>query len=343
MRRRLGVLVVGLGLTAGAACSAGPSEQALQEAPPPSVTRTASAEPFPGLEEGDELTLEDVEAVEPAPGLDEDAAADLAELAEQQAEEQREQRAGVPSYDGSPVEGADISWPNCETGLGIPQRRTLGLPMPLPAARYVVVGLTNGPGFYPNPCLADQVAWVRERSLLLSAYAVVSYPSPEELERFGGSGPYDADTAAGALSNTGYQQALYHSRSMRETGLDTPLVWVDVEPVRDFEWSADTEANAAVVAGTVRGYRDAGYDIGVYSTPYLWDTIVGEYSLEVPEWRAAGPSSRSAALGKCEDAADLSIQGGEPVLAQWVDGNRDRNLTCPGVSRDLGRYFAATG
>ena len=29
--------------------------------------------------------------------------------------------------------------------------------MPVDEARYVIIGLTNGPGFYPNPCLASQV------------------------------------------------------------------------------------------------------------------------------------------------------------------------------------------
>ena len=30
-------------------------------------------------------------------------------------------------------------------------------------AEFVILGLTNGPGFTANPCLAEQVAWVRER------------------------------------------------------------------------------------------------------------------------------------------------------------------------------------
>ena len=131
---------------------------------PPSSTREPRAQapaPFPAIGDGllegevgaDGLDLEDVEAMR-----------DLAEAAEQLAGEQP----AVAARDGSPVLGGDISWPQCPKGLGIPQRRTLGLPMPTPDMEYVVVGLTNGPGFYPNPCLADQVAWVRERGLLLS-------------------------------------------------------------------------------------------------------------------------------------------------------------------------------
>ena len=70
----------------------------------------------------------------------------------------------APRVLAEPVTGADVSWPNCPVGLGIPERRTLGLPLPRADARFVVVGLTNGPAFTPNPCLAAQVAGQRGRA-----------------------------------------------------------------------------------------------------------------------------------------------------------------------------------
>ena len=33
------------------------------------------------------------------------------------------------------------------------------------------------------------------------------------------------------------------------------------------------------------------------------------------------------------------LQGGTGVLGQWVEDGRDRNVTCPGVSADLGKWF----
>ena len=262
----------------------------------------------------------------------------LAQLAEQKAAELPSPSASPPASvpaDG-PVLGADVSWPQCPTGMGIPQRPTLGLPMPLPQAEYVVIGLTNGPGFTANPCLADQVDWVRERRLLAAAYAVVSQPSREQVAEHGDRGPYDAETRLGALANTGYQQALANVATMRTAGLASPIVWVDVEHVPDFEWSDDLEANAAVVQGTTEGYADAGYDVGVYSTPILWREVVGDLALGLPEWRAAGQSSRAEALSRCGD--DWRIQGGDAVLGQWVAGERDHNVICPGVT-DLGEWF----
>ncbi len=262
----------------------------------------------------------------------------LAQLAEQEAAELPAPSgpASAATADGEPVLGADISWPQCPRGMGIPERRTLGLPMPVPEARYVVVGLTNGPGFTVNPCIADQVVWIRERNLLAAAYAVVSEPSAQQVTTYGGRGPFDAGTDLGALANTGYQQALANVATMRAAGLVSPIVWVDVEPVKDFDWGADLEANAAVVQGAARGYEDAGYEVGVYSTPYLWAEIVGDLALGLPEWRAAGQSSREEALSRC--GVDWQIQGGEAVLVQWVAEQRDHNLTCPGVT-DLGAWF----
>jgi hypothetical protein len=261
----------------------------------------------------------------------------LAQLAEQQAAALPTATPAEPTIAaGAPVLGGDISWPQCPKGMGIPERRTLGLPMPLPEAEYVVVGLTNGPGFTQNPCLASQVDWIRQRHLLAAAYAVVSQPDPAAVKEHGDRGPFDAATDLGALANTGYQQALANVATMRAAGLASPIVWMDVEHVPDFEWSSDLEANAAVVQGAARGYADAGYGVGIYSTPSLWADVVGDLALELPEWRAAGETSQDEALERCGD--DWQIQGGPAVLGQWVEGRRDLDVTCPGVA-DLGQWF----
>ncbi len=236
-----------------------------------------------------------------------------------------------------PIEGSDISWPQCPKGMGIPQKRTLGLPPPLPTAKYVIMGLTNGPAFTPNPCLASQVQWVKERRLLAAAYAVNSYPDKETVKRYARKGPFDGTTRLGALSNVGYQQAKFNLATMARAGLESPVIWLDVEPVPQFEWSSDKAANAAVIKGAARSYTDAGFDIGTYSTAYLWEQVVGDLRLGIPEWRAAGQTSRAEALRRCR--SDRVIQGGQAVLAQWVEANRDRNVTCPGTSGEMLRWF----
>jgi hypothetical protein len=242
----------------------------------------------------------------------------------------------LPRYRGI-VLGNDVSWPQCPEGMGIPQKRTLGLPMPVPEAKFVIIGLTNGPAFTPNPCLASQVQWVKERKLLAGAYAVSSYPDDRTLAEYGPKGPFDGGTRLGALANVGYQQAKYNVANLRRAGLTTPVIWIDVEPVPIFEWSPDTTANAAVVRGAARGYTDSGYRIGAYSTQALWETVVGDLRLGLPEWRAAGQTSRAEALRRC--GPDRMYQGGDAVLSQWVEASRDFNVTCPGTAREIHRWF----
>lgn len=306
-------LFVAAGLLVGCTDSGGPGE----------VAAVPSSSPRP------------TSVVEPTQDPRQAELAALAALAEQAAAALPPPR--TPGPRSAPVLGADVSWPQCPRGMGIPERRTLGAPMPLPQAEFVVIGLTNGPGFTANPCLADQVAWVRERRLMAAAYAVASQPSDAQVEQYGADGPYDGTTTLGALANTGYQQALTNVAGLRRAELNTPVIWVDVEPVADFDWSRDVVANAAVVEGAAEAYADAGYRVGIYSTPALWEGVVGDLALGLPEWRAAGQTSRAEALSRC--GQDWSIQGGEAVLGQWVEAARDQNVTCPGQEQRLGRWF----
>ncbi|MGA9749590.1 MAG: hypothetical protein WBQ50_19220 [Nocardioides sp.] len=244
-----------------------------------------------------------------------------------------------PRLGRGPVVGADISWPNCPRGLGISSRPTLGKPLPRRQARFVVIGLTNGPAFHPNPCLAAHVEYARERRLWTSAYAVATYPTAGQLERYADDGPRSTDTERGRLFNTGYAQALINVEEMREVGLDSPAVWVDVEPVSPpAPWSGRVRANKAVVDGVLAGYRDEGLRVGFYSVATLWQQIMGSTRYGLPEWRSAGPTTRQRALAMCGSGR---FQGGPAVIGQWWDDDRDYNVLCPGEPAQdvLDRWF----
>lgn len=336
VRNHLTAAACAIVVTVLAGCAAG-TDPAPATAP---VTSPATTAPTPPV-----VAAQDALAAVPPPAVPTDpqqatdpraALADLAALAERAAGDVAP--APVPAAGGGPqVLGGDVGWPQCPVGLGIPERRTLGLPPPLPSARFVVIGLTNGPGFTTNPCLGDQVAAARTGGLAVAAYAVLSYPDAATVQRYGAGGPFGAGTPQGVLGNVGWAQARATIESMLATGLETPLVWLDIESVPGFDWSADPAANAAVVRGAARGYTDAGYRIGVYSTPYLWSRIVGDLALGVPEWRPAGPSSRAAAEARC--GADWTIQGGTAVLVQWVQEQRDLDVTCPRMPGTLADWF----
>ena len=302
------LLLAGCGGVTGEPGAAEPQESA-------SATATASAAP-PTAPPVDPQELQRLESL-----------TKLALAAQEAAARYNEDVGSIPPRD-EPVVGADISWPQCPPGMGIPYKETSGQPMPRADAEYVVIGLTNGPGFHANPCLADQVAYAKQQGLLVAAYSVISWPDEAAQEQYGG------------LQEAGHAQAQFNLQSMKAAGLDSPIIWLDVEQVPHYEWSTDTAANAEVVLGAAKGYAEAGYRVGVYSTPAIWSGLVGDLSLGVTEWRAAGQTSRAEAESRC--GKDWSIQGGDAVLAQWVEDSRDINVTCPGAETELGSYFAAS-
>jgi peptidoglycan hydrolase-like protein with peptidoglycan-binding domain len=238
-----------------------------------------------------------------------------------------------------PAVGNDVSWPQCPKGMGIPSRRSYGLPMPTASAQLVVIGLTNGPGFYPNPCLAAQTAWAKAHHVYAATYAMTTYPTTRQVAAYGRKGPYPATTFTGRLANTGYAQARYNLASMRRVRLASPVMWVDVEPYAIAPWSKSVTANRAVLNGVLAGYRRAGFRVGAYSTKSLWAGIMGSARYRLPEWRTAGPRSAAVARGRCASA--YSFQGGPAVLAQWWTSSVDHDMTCPSANTPavLKAYF----
>ena len=223
-----------------------------------------------------------------------------------------------------PVQGADVSWPNCRPSEGIAGRHGYNLPMPTKAARYVVLGATNGPAWTRNPCLARQMAWAKARHLPVAAYAVIHYPTRNELIRNGGKG-----TLTTRLRHAGAAQARHALATLRAAHVPTPMVWVDIETVGGHPWSRSAAANQAVLTGVFAQYRSAHVRTGLYSYKHAWNTIMGGRRLpSVPTWVPSGGTTRSAALRKCRMP---SFSGGRVVMTQWTTGSRDHNITCPGV------------
>jgi hypothetical protein len=309
--RRSAVLVLAAAVLTGCSGTAEPTSDQTVSSPSPASSEPATVAASPS---GDAEALGRAKELAQLAIQAQEAAASLNAVTD----------AELEPHEG-PVLGADISWPQCPPGMGIPHKISSGQPMPREDAEYVILGLTHGPGFHANPCLADQVAWARERGLLVAAYSVISWPDQTALKGYGG------------LEGAGHAQAEFNIAAMKAAGLDSPIIWLDVEQVPDYEWSRDVVANAQVVVGAAQGYVDAGYRVGVYSTPAIWSSIVGDLSLGAPEWRAAGQTSRAEAESRC--GPDWVIQGGEAVLTQWVEEARDRNVTCPGTEARMSDYF----
>jgi hypothetical protein len=226
----------------------------------------------------------------------------------------------------TPLHGADISWPNCPKGEGIPSRRSTGEPLPDSSAQFVLVGLTNGPGFFPNPCLAGQLAWVNQHHRMLAAYAMTTFPRAAHLLRYGQDGPFNGSTARGALRNAGYAEGTYNLSTMAADGIDVPMIWVDVEPYPAAPWTKSHADNRAIVTGAIRAYTDAGHQVGIYTYASGWNQVVGGWQLPtLPAWSTIGNGSAKGAAKDCKRGPS----GGTDWIVQWFTPDRDRDLVCP--------------
>jgi hypothetical protein len=227
--------------------------------------------------------------------------------------------------------GYDISWPQCSgSAAGV---------VPPGDPPYVIVGLTDGTGAAPNPCLDDQVAWAREHGTRIGVYLVAAYPSAAQLAA-ADDGPLAQCGAKQAcrLRNVGAAEAAQAMSTIRGADIHPPLVWVDVEFRSDGPWSHHVAANLAVLQGIARGLRSARMRFGVYTTPLMWTDITGNYPLQVPNWLPTGDRSPRHARALCERTAT----GGPTWLVQYTR-TLDEDLTCrtpsaPGKAGELSRF-----
>ena len=216
-----------------------------------------------------------------------------------------------------PFNGADVSWPQCPVGTG--------LPMPSSKRKFVIFGLTGGYGFTLNPCLADQVAWAKDRDKYLAAYSFTGAASPAEVIKYAKSGPYKAETTRNAFRNSGYAVARTTIDEMTAAELTVPFVWLDIEPSTKRPWRKSLWKNGAYIDGQIRAYTEAGMKVGFYLSASTYDSILPK-DYAVPEWRTVGPRPRDVALEMCTKA---SVQGGTRMLSQWWNDTKDFDLICP--------------
>ena len=179
---------------------------------------------------------------------------------------------------------------------------------------------------------------MKSRNLMAAAYSVISTPRDGDLAAYGGKGPFDGSTRLGALSNVGYQQARFNLATMKRAGLQSP------------DRVARRRAGPGVrLAQRHRGQRGRGprrrprlhrrrLPRSAPTPPRpCGSTSSATCGSGIPEWRAAGQTSRAEALRRC--GPERMFQGGDGVLGQWVEAGRDMNVTCPGTSAEMPRWF----
>jgi hypothetical protein len=208
----------------------------------------------------------------------------------------------------SGTRGYDISWPQC------------GKPFPSPPYAFAIVGATNGRPFTKNPCLKEQIVWAEKARP--STYVVLTGPNGPEADT-GPAGTCAPTDLSCRSYNWGWKAAAYSVDYVTSLGLDAEVWWLDIEGTT--RWSGDKAANARVVQGSIDYLQQKTFTVGVYSTYYLWQTIVGDYKPGLPIWIGGAPAG--APESYCTNPAK-HFGGGTPWLTQWVENNFDNNYAC---------------
>jgi len=240
------------------------------------------------------------------------------------------QVATAPAAEAASQIGNDISWPQCSVEQG-----GYGNPMPATSTGFVVLGLTRGAAFTPNPCLTEQAHWVRDNFRPFHAYTFANYPTRTQIARYGSTGPFPADTYLGKIRNVGYAEAAYAVNTLRSIGLRPPRIWIDVEH-KGQPWVSmvgnPTAAiyNRAVLEGMLAAFRRTQIPAGFYSNPNGWQTITDSWQAPgVPFWGTVGPRGQAMAEQACSAPA---ANGGPLHLVQWwvTSPAVDWDVACPG-------------
>ncbi len=239
--------------------------------------------------------------------------------------------------------GYDVSWPQCETTL------------PTDPA-FAIVGVNGGIATTTNQCLGAQLAWAATSTGQTSQPRVALYvntanPADQALvwptSNAYPSGvlvdnPYgtctDGDDGAACAFMYGYARA-YDDANVR--GVADPagyFWWLDVETTNS--WQSDQVANRAVLEGMTTYFGDVlnAAGVGIYSTTYQWELIVGEIGAVTSPTTTPGPSNLNGLPSWIAGATTLSgaqsacsgtpLTGGEITVTQYVQDDLDHDYAC---------------
>ncbi|MEO5499173.1 MAG: hypothetical protein ABIR46_01585 [Candidatus Saccharimonadales bacterium] len=244
--------------------------------------------------------------------------------------------------------GIDVSYPQC--GKTLPTNHAFG-----------IVGVNGGLATTTNPCMAEQLKWADKALGTTSQDKVQLYVNTanpgglntgswpkSDVDSAGVSqvNPYgvcDGRDSLGCAWMYGWNRALEDDTdrfqpAANQAGLSTQAVdyvwWLDVETENTWKTTTNefsSRSNVAVLEGMTAYFGSVNARVGLYSTAYQWNTIVGssvtpDSNLKgLPNWRPGGASLKTA-----KDACNATplTANGTVVLTQFVSKGLDYNYVC---------------
>lgn len=247
----------------------------------------------------------------------------------------------------SPV-GLDISWPQC--GVKVPTSQAFG-----------IVGVNGGLATTTNACLKDQLVWAsksvggtKQDKIQLyvntanpGGLGTASWPTTN-IDSIGNTssnlyGACDGSDSLACAWQYGWNRAvedavLRFTPAATQAGVSSLasnyIWWLDVETSNTWKTAGNTfnnQSNTAVLEGMTSYFKSVGGRVGLYSTSYQWNQIVGS-SVNVSSnlnglssW-LAGASNLSSAKQTC--SASPLTTGSLVVLTQYVSKSLDYDYSC---------------
>jgi hypothetical protein len=174
-----------------------------------------------------------------------------------------------------------------------------------------------------NPCLAQEAAWAGGG---LNLYTYLTYGTSTTSEP-----GCNGDTSC----NAGYQAGLSAFNDAQTAGAGSTSIpwWLDVETA-NANWSGNLAENAQFVQGALNALHESEGipNVGIYASPGVWNTIVGDYTPSVPYWMADYLASPSGP-GSCADYQNwVTNHGaqlpGPPQIVQYDSQQYDMDYAC---------------
>ena len=241
---------------------------------------------------------------------------------------------GTDTSQSSSTTGIDISYPQC--GKRLPGDQA-----------FVIVGVNNGLANTSNPCFTDQLAWAQANvnkvvtsqpkvALYVNTanpgHAATVWPSSNVYEGAFVNNPYGTCTGeedAACAYMYGWARAHEDATIRNVPSPASQKWWLDVETTNS--WSTtDLRANAASLQGMKDYFTNLGASVGVYSTNYQWNQIVGTLAADstlhgVESWMAGALSLRGATQN-CSNPGFTPTS--KVTMAQYVSKGLDYNYSC---------------
>jgi hypothetical protein len=173
-----------------------------------------------------------------------------------------------------------------------------------------------------NPCLAQEAAWAGGG---LNLYTYLTYSTSTTNEPL-----CNGDTSC----NAGYQAGISAFNDAQAAGAGSTTIpwWLDVETA-GANWSGNLTENAQFVQGALNALHETEGipNVGIYASPDVWNTIVGNYAPSVPYWMADYLASPSGP-GSCADYQNKVAKGdqlpGPPEIVQYNSLQYDMDYAC---------------